>query len=82
MTCTVGGKGCKLVIDGGICENVVVEEVVQKLGLEMEKHPGPYRLEWLKKGNEVIVSRRCLVNFSIRNKYKDKAWCDMMAMDA
>jgi hypothetical protein len=28
--CTIGGKGCKLVIDGGSCENVVAEESVQK----------------------------------------------------
>jgi hypothetical protein len=38
-------------------------------------------LEWLKKGNEVIVSKCCLVNFSIGTKYKDKTWCDMVAMD-
>ena len=81
-TCTIGGKGCKLVIDGGSCENVMVEEAIQKLGLEMEKHPAPYRLEWLKKGSKIIVSKRCLINFSIGNKYKDKAWCDVVAMDA
>jgi hypothetical protein len=47
------------------------EEVVWKLALDMEKHPTLYYLEWLKKGNEIIVSKRCLVNFSIRTKYKD-----------
>jgi hypothetical protein len=59
-TCTIGGKVCKLIIDEGCCENVVVGKVVQKLTLDTEKHPTPYRLEWLKKGNEVIVSKRCL----------------------
>jgi hypothetical protein len=39
-------------------------------------------LKWLKKGNEVIVSKRCLVNFSIGTKYKDRTWCDVVAMDA
>jgi hypothetical protein len=81
-TCTIEGKGCKLVIDGGSCENVIVEEAVQKLGLKTEKHLAPYRLEWLKEGNKVIVSKCCLVNFSIENKYEDKAWCDVVAMDA
>jgi hypothetical protein len=80
--CTIGGKVCQLVIDSGSCENVVAEEVVDKLALEMEKHPKPYRLEWLKKGNEVIVSKHCLVSFSIGSRYKDKMWCDIMTMDA
>jgi hypothetical protein len=80
--CTIGGKVCQLVIDSGNCENVVAEEVVDKLALETKKHPKPYRLEWLKKGNEVIVSKRCLVSFSIGSRYKDKMWCDIVAMDA
>jgi hypothetical protein len=61
---------------------VVAEEAVQKLALDTEKHPTPYRLEWLKKGNEVIVSKRCLVHFSIGTKYKDNTWCDVVVMDA
>jgi hypothetical protein len=80
--CTIGGKVCQLVIDLGSCENVVAEEVVEKLALETEKHPNPYRLEWLKKGNEVIVTKRCLVSFSIGDRYQDKMLCDVVAMDA
>jgi hypothetical protein len=79
--CTIGGKVCHLVIDSGSCENIVVE-VVKKMALEMEQHPTPYRLEWLKKGTEVLVSKRCLVSFSIGVRYKDKTWCDVVAMDA
>ena len=60
----------------------MAEEVVEKLALEIEKHPNPYLLEWLKKGNEVVVSKRCLVSFSIGSRYKDKMWCDVVAMDA
>ena len=56
-------------------------EAVQKLALDTEKHPTPYHLEWLKKRNEVTVSKRCLVNFSIGTKYKDKTWWDVVAMD-
>ncbi|XP_059446441.1 uncharacterized protein LOC132177987 [Corylus avellana] len=61
---------------------MVAEEAVRKLALETEKDPTPYRLEWLKKGNEVIVSQRCLVTFSIVSRYKDKTWCDVVAIDA
>jgi hypothetical protein len=80
--CMIGGKVCQLVIDSGSCENVVAEEVVKKLALETEQHPNPYHLEWLKKGTEVVVSKHCLVSFSIGLRYKDKMWCDVVAMDA
>jgi hypothetical protein len=80
--CPIGGKVCHLVIDSGSCKNVVAEEVVKKMALETEQHPTPYRLEWLKKGTEVLVSKRYLVSFSIGVRYKDKMWCDVMAMDA
>jgi hypothetical protein len=73
---------CKLIIDGGCCENVVAGKAIQKLALDIEKHITPYCLEWLKKGNEIIVSKCCLVKFSIGTKYKDKTWCDVVAMDA
>lgn len=39
-------------------------------------------LSWLKKGNVVKVSKRCLVAFSIGSKYIDEIWCDVLAMDA
>ncbi|KAE8729552.1 hypothetical protein F3Y22_tig00003518pilonHSYRG00008 [Hibiscus syriacus] len=35
------------------CENVVSEEVVQKLQLKTDRHPKPYKLSWLNKGNEI-----------------------------
>jgi hypothetical protein len=47
--CTIGGKVCHLVIESGICKNVVAEEVVKKIALETEQHPTPYHLEWLNK---------------------------------
>jgi hypothetical protein len=80
--CTIGGKVCHLVIDSGSYENIVAEEVEKKMALEIEQHPTPYRLEWLKKGIEVLVSKRYLVSFSIGVRYKDKMWCDVVAMDA
>ena len=81
-TCTIGGKVCRIVMDSGSCENVVLEEAVRKLGLTTEKLPNPYKLSWLKKGNEVTISKCCLISFSIGMKYKDNAWCDAVVMDA
>ncbi|KAK0601230.1 hypothetical protein LWI29_022353 [Acer saccharum] len=81
-TCTIGGKICRFIVDSGSCENVISEETVRKLQLATEAHPRPYKLTWLDKRNDVTVVRRCLVSFSIGATYKDKSWCDVIAMDA
>ncbi|GFZ11524.1 hypothetical protein Acr_22g0009220 [Actinidia rufa] len=49
---------CHFMIDSGSCENVLAEELVQKLRL--------------KKGNEVKVTKHSLVAFSVGSKYKDQ----------
>ncbi|XP_027343128.1 uncharacterized protein LOC113855696 [Abrus precatorius] len=56
--------------------------MVEKLKLLTDDHPHPYKLQWLNKGNEVKVSQRCLVTFSIGKKYQDEVWCDVLPMDA
>ena len=68
-TCNISGRICNLVIDERSCENVVFEEVVDKLGLKIEDHPHPYKLTWLKTGNDKRVFKRCMVSFSIRKKF-------------
>ncbi|XP_026416607.1 uncharacterized protein LOC113312054 [Papaver somniferum] len=45
--CIIGGKVCKFIIDSGSSENVIAEEVVNKLQLSTELHPKPYKLAWL-----------------------------------
>ncbi|GJT75460.1 putative reverse transcriptase domain-containing protein [Tanacetum coccineum] len=64
------------------CDNLIAAEAVQKLGLKTENHPKPYKLQWLKKGGEVTVSKRVHVPFSVGNTYKDNVWCDVVPMDA
>ncbi|XP_050218370.1 uncharacterized protein LOC126669084 [Mercurialis annua] len=80
-TCTILGKVCRFVIDAGSCENIISAEAVQKLGIQIEKHPKPYKLAWLKKGGEVSVTLRALMLFSIGARYRDSVWCDVVAMD-
>ncbi|GJX68055.1 putative CCCH-type zinc finger family protein [Tanacetum coccineum] len=80
--CTSHGKVCDVIIDSGSCENVISKTMVKKLSLKTEKHPRPYKLSWLEKGKSVHIDQRCLVYFSIRDKYRDKVWCDVVPMDA
>ncbi|GKB20420.1 putative nucleotidyltransferase, ribonuclease H, partial [Tanacetum coccineum] len=81
-TCTILGKVCTFVVDHGSCDNLIAEEAVQKLGLKTVNRPKPYKLQWLKKGGEVTVSKRVLGAFSIGTTYKDSVWCDVVPMDA
>ncbi|GJT42179.1 putative reverse transcriptase domain-containing protein [Tanacetum coccineum] len=46
-----------------------------------KNRPKPYKLQWLKKGGEVTVSKGVLVTFSVGTTYKDSVWCDMVPMD-
>ncbi|GJZ30243.1 putative reverse transcriptase domain-containing protein [Tanacetum coccineum] len=81
-TCTILGKVCTFMVDPGSCDNLIAEEAVQKFGLKTENRPKPYKLQWLKKGGEVTVSKRVLVAFSVGTTYKDSVWCDVVPMDA
>ena len=55
--------------------------MVSKLNLATISHPRPYTLQWLKKGNEVTISKQTLVPFSI-GEYQDEVLCDVLPMDA
>ena len=45
--CTVNGRVCLLIIDGGSCVNVASTTMVEKLQLKTEPHPQPYSIQWL-----------------------------------
>nr|GFA40121.1 hypothetical protein [Tanacetum cinerariifolium] len=74
-------KVCTFVVDPGSCDNLIAEEAVQKLGLKTENRPKPCKLQWLKKGGEVTVSKRVLVAFSVEQHIKivfGVMWCPWM----
>ena len=79
--CTIKDKVCRFVIDGGSCKNIASVKVVQKLNIHTKKHPKPYKLAWLQKGDQVVMHKRALVLFSIGLKYKNVVWCDVVCMD-
>ncbi|GKV08696.1 hypothetical protein SLEP1_g20294 [Rubroshorea leprosula] len=56
--CTSQGKVCNVIIGSGSCENVVSNYMVEKLGLLVKDHPHPYKLQWLRKGNEYAELQR------------------------
>ena len=79
-TCKVQGKCYKMVIDNGSTNNLVSIEMVENPSLKKTKHPVPYKVSWLHKGHQILVSEQCEVDFQI-GPYKDKILCDVMPMD-
>ncbi|XP_037426242.1 uncharacterized protein LOC119291565 [Triticum dicoccoides] len=79
--CTIGGKVCHVIIDNGSWENTISEEAVNKLGLKKENHPCPYNMRWFKSDKVSKVKFRCLVSFSVGNKFFDEVECDVVDMD-
>lgn len=54
--------------------------MVEKLGLPKEIHPTPYKVSWLQKRHQVIVTEQCKVEIQIGTR-KDVILCDVMPMD-
>ena len=77
--CKVQGKCCKMVIDSGSTDNIVSTEMVEMLSLKKNKHHVPYKVSWLHKGHQILVSEQCVVDFQI-GPYKDKILCDVMPL--
>jgi hypothetical protein len=78
--CKSKDRVCKVIVDSGSTENLVSMEMVEKMELETIDHPSPYRVSWLQKGHQVIVTKQCLVEFKIGG-YNDKILCDVIPMD-
>jgi hypothetical protein len=70
----------KVIIDSGSIDNLVSREMVEKLELETTANPNPYKVSWLKKGHQVMVTKQCLVDFKIGG-YRDEILCDVIPMD-
>ena len=70
-----------MIIDSGSVENITSKSLVTKLGLKTEKHSSPYKIGWIKKGTETLVTQQCRVTFSIGKCYVDEVVCDVVEMD-
>jgi hypothetical protein len=71
---------CKVIVNSGRTNNLVSTEMVENIELETVSHPIPYKVSWLKKGHQVIVTKQCLIEFKIGG-YRDENLCDVIPMD-
>ena len=49
IKCKIMGKVCRVIIDSGSIDNIINEEVVEKLKLKRIQHVNPYKVTWLNK---------------------------------
>jgi hypothetical protein len=79
-SCNTNDRVCKLIIDRGRINNLVSTKMVEKLELETISHPSPYKVSWLQKGHQVMITKQCLVEFKIGG-YRDEILCDIIPME-
>jgi hypothetical protein len=75
----VEGKVCKVIIDGGSCNNLVSEQMVEKFGLKLPHHPHPYHVQWLNYSRDIKIGYRVKVPFKI-GEYIDTVECDVVPL--
>ena len=79
--CTVNGKVCKLVIDSCSCENLISQDLVNHLKLETHD-PNPYTIGWIRKGENIRITRQCNLPLSLGKYYRSNVMCVVVDMDA
>jgi len=80
--CTIKGRVCSLIVDGGGCINVASTTLVDKLKLKTKPHPHPHLIQWLNHGKGLRVSSRYFACSLKWQDYVDELWCDVLPMDA
>src|SRR6266542_3325331 len=55
--CVVMERSCRVIIDGGSCNNLASSEMVQKLELKTSPHPQPYYIKWFNNSSKIKVTR-------------------------
>ncbi|XP_020679500.1 uncharacterized protein LOC110097468 [Dendrobium catenatum] len=79
--CTINDKVCELVIDSGCTENIISKAAVQALQIKTTRNPNPFKISWVKKGVDFLVSDLCKITFSIGKRYICQVTCDVLDMD-
>ena len=79
--CVIKERSCRVIIDGGSCNNLASSDMVEKLALTTQPHPHPYCIQWLNNTGKAKVTKLARINFAI-GSYKDIVECDVVPMQA
>jgi hypothetical protein len=67
-------------IDTGSQSNLILEELVKKLGLKSQTHHKPYTLKWINNHHQMHITKQCTIKFAILSKYVDEVTCDVVSL--
>jgi hypothetical protein len=79
--CVIKERSCRMIIDGGGCNNLASSDMVEKLALTTKLHPHPYHIQWLNNSGKAKVTRLVRINFAI-GSYHDVVEYDVVPMQA
>ncbi|XP_049405047.1 uncharacterized protein LOC125868442 [Solanum stenotomum] len=77
--CKIQYKVCSLIIDSGSFTNVVSSSLVERMKIQANKYPNPYKLQWLNESGEMKVLKQASIRFSV-GKYNEELVCDVVPM--
>jgi hypothetical protein len=55
--CVIKERSCRMIIDGGSCNNLGSSDMVDKLALTTKPHPRPYHIQWLNNSGKAKVTK-------------------------
>jgi hypothetical protein len=55
--CVIKEWLCRMIIDGGSCNNLASSDMVDKLALTTKPHPRPYQIQWLNDSGKAKVTK-------------------------
>jgi hypothetical protein len=76
----VKGSPLRFIVDNGSQKNLILVEVVKRLGLPTIAHPQPYTIGWLHQGRDLLVSQQCRLPYNIK-PFMDEVLCDISPLD-
>jgi hypothetical protein len=79
--CFIKERSCRVIIDGGSCNNLASSDMVKKLELTTQPHPHPYCIKWLNNTSKAKVTKLVRINLAI-GSYKAVVECDVVPMQA
>jgi hypothetical protein len=79
--CVIKELSCRMIIDGGSCNNLASSNMVDNLALTTKPHPHPYHIQWLNNIGKANVTKLVRINFAICS-YHDVVECDVVPMQA